>query len=112
MTKLFSFFKQYAFEWLLMIFSVGIPFALDMGPAFYGILGSFFYFPYPKKALLLGIFYRFPFHTDYLCTLSPPNHLVWSPSCNHDWSFLRDRLTGIQGVCPVPPTLFLPTFTI
>ena len=44
MTKLFSFFKQYAFEWLLMIFSVGIPFALDMGPAFYGILGSFFIF--------------------------------------------------------------------
>lgn len=44
MTKLFSFFKQYTFEWLLMIFSVGIPFALDMGPAFYGILGSFFIF--------------------------------------------------------------------
>ena len=44
MTKLRSFFRQYAFEWLLLIFSVGIPFALDMGPAFYGILATFFIF--------------------------------------------------------------------
>ena len=44
MQKLISFFKQYAFEWLLLIFSVGIPFALGMGPAFYGILATFLIF--------------------------------------------------------------------
>lgn len=44
MQKLLSFFKQYAFEWLLLIFSVGIPFALGMGPAFYGILATFLIF--------------------------------------------------------------------
>lgn len=44
MQKLISFFKQYAFEWLLLIFSIGIPFALGMGPAFYGILATFLIF--------------------------------------------------------------------
>ena len=44
MQKLISFFKQYAFEWLVLIFSVGIPFALGMGPAFYGILATFLIF--------------------------------------------------------------------
>ena len=75
MTKLLSFFKQYAFEWLLLIFSVGIPFALDMGPAFYGILGTFFIFLTLRRVSYWAFFAAFLFVL-ITCVLFLPQ-IIW-----------------------------------
>ena len=81
MQKLISFFKQYAFEWLVLIFSVGIPFALGMGPAFYGILATFLIF------LTLRRLSYWVFFIVFLFTFPPSDYLVWASPCYHDRSF-------------------------
>jgi len=75
MTKLRSFFRQYAFEWLLLIFSVGIPFALDMGPAFYGILATFFIFLTLRRLCYWAFFAVFLFVL-ITCVLFLPQ-IIW-----------------------------------
>ena len=75
MTKLRSFFRQYAFEWLLLIFSVGIPFALDMGPAFYGILATFFIFLILRRLCYWAFFAVFLFVL-ITCVLFLPQ-IIW-----------------------------------
>lgn len=75
MTKLRSFFRQYAFEWLLLIFSVGIPFALDMGPAFYGILATFFIFLTLRRLCYWAFFTVFLFVL-ITCVLFLPQ-IIW-----------------------------------
>lgn len=42
--KIKHLFTTYLFEILLFLFSISIPFALDMGPAFYGIIATFLIF--------------------------------------------------------------------
>ena len=75
MTKLRSFFRQYAFEWLLLIFSVGIPFALDMGPAFYGILATFFIF-FTLRRLCYWAFFAVFLFVLITCVLFLPQ-IIW-----------------------------------
>ena len=75
MTKLRSFFRQYAFEWLLLIFSVGIPFALDMGPAFYGILATFFIF-FTLRRLSYWAFFAVFLFVLITCVLFLPQ-IIW-----------------------------------
>jgi arylsulfatase len=73
--KIILFFKQYAFEWLLMLFSVGIPFALDMGPAFYGILATFFIFLTLRRLSYWSFFVVFLFVL-ITCVLFLPQ-IIW-----------------------------------
>ena len=75
MPKLRSFLRQYDFEWLLLIFSVGIPFALHMGHAFYGILATFFIF-FTLRMLSCWAFFAVFLFVLITCVLFLPQ-IIW-----------------------------------
>ena len=80
--------KKHLFELLLLLFSVAIPFALDMNLAVYGMLATFLLFLALRRLNYWLFAPRFWFCIDHLRTLLASNYMVWSPSCHNDWRFL------------------------